>query len=215
MAKWKAGLSGIMPMSSKSLAPGIYIEELTRLPHPIECVSTRRVGLLGVTSRAVAPVAITGFGKAPRALGNQASEHIPLARGTNLLRFFPVQGNQIWGARTTSQDPEWQYINVRRLVVYIEQSISQGLQWAVFENNGPALWAAVRSTLEGFLTNLWQSGSLRGNKRQDAFFVRCDNTTMTQNDIDSGRLVSIVGFAPIFPAEFVVLQITGQTEKKK
>lgn len=204
-----------MPISPESRAPGIYIEALTSLPHPIECASTGRVGLLGVTSRAVAPVAITGFGKDPRALGNQASEHIPRARGINLLRFFPVQGNQIWGARTTSQDPEWQSINVRRLVVYIEQSINQGLQWAVFENNGPVLWADVGSSIEGFMTNLWQSGSLRGNKRQDAFFVRCDNATMTQNDIDAGRFVSIVGFAPVRPAEFVVLQITGQIKKKK
>jgi phage tail sheath protein FI len=125
-----------------------------------------------------------------------------------------VQGGQIWGARTTSQDPAWQDLNVRRLAVYIAQSITQQVQWVVFENNGPALWAALTSSVSGFLQSLWQSGSLHGTKRNDAFFVRCDNATMTQNDIDSGRFVMIVGFAPVRPAEFVILQIKGQTKKK-
>lgn len=181
--------SCLMP---ESLAPGIYIAEPLRLLHPIECASTGTAGFIGM--------ATSGF--------------LPFAGGINLLRYFPVQGNQIWGARTTSQDPEWQDINVRRLAVFVAQSISQRLQWAVFENNGPALWAALASSIEGFLSNLWQSGSLHGKKRHKAFFVRCDNATMTQNDIDSGRFVIIVGFAPVRPAEFIVLQITGQTKKK-
>lgn len=85
----------------------------------------------------------------------------------------------------------------------------------MFENNGPALWATVRSTVEAFLTNVWQAGSLVGNKQQDAYFVRCDQTTTTQNDIDSGRLVAIVGVAPLYPAELIVVQITAWTGKKK
>lgn len=151
----------------------------------------------------------------PHVLSKQAGEQIPLAPATRVLRFFPVQGNQVLSVSRTSPATEWQYVNIRRLVAYIEQSLHQGLQWAVFENNGPALWAAVRSTIEGFLTNLWQSGSLVGNKPQDAFFVRCDQTTMTQNDIDSGNLVAIVGFAPLYPAEFIVVQISALTGKKK
>ncbi len=126
-----------------------------------------------------------------------------------------MQGNLVWGARTSSQDSQWQHVNVRRLMLFIEHSLAQQLQWAVFENNAPSLWARVVSSVEGFLTSQWQSGSLHGKKRQEAFFVKCDSTTMTQNDIDNGRLVILVGFAPVHPAEFVVLQITGQTRKKK
>ena len=212
--KLKPGRGGIMPIFSRPLADGIYIEELTSLPHPIECVSTAPAGLPVATLAAVRSRPTTGFGMPPRALSNQAGAQVALAPATSVLRFFPVQGNQILGMSRTSQATQWQYVNIRRLVVYVEQSLNQGLQWAVFENNGPALWAAVRSTIEGFLTNLWQSGSLLGNKQQDAFFVRCDQTTMTQNDIDSGSLVAIVGFAPLYPAEFIVLQITGLTGKK-
>jgi phage tail sheath protein FI len=140
-----------------------------------------------------------------------AESNLLSTRGINLVRFFPGQGNRVWGARTTSQEPNWKYVNVRRLAVFIEQSLSRGLQWAVFEPNGPALWAAVRMTIEDFLLNLWKSGGLMGSKPEEAFFVRCDNTTITQSDIDMGRLVAIVGLAPVRPAEFVILRITGQT----
>jgi phage tail sheath protein FI len=177
----------------ESVAPGIHIAEVQSLLQPIDCVST------GIT----------------RSVGVAASGFASLTSRTNPLRFFPMQGNQIWGARTTSQDSEWQYVNIRRLVLFIEQSLGQQLHWAVFENNGPPLWARVVSTVAGFLTSQWQSGSLHGKMRHDAFFVKCDYTTMTQNDIDNGRLVIIVGFAPVRPAEFVVLQITGQTKPKK
>lgn len=133
------------------------------------------------------------------------------SRGINLLRFFVGQGNEVWGARTTSQDPEWIYINVRRLMIYIEQSIHQGVQWAVFEPNSQALWASVRLTVADFLLNVWQSGALQGTKPAEAFFVQLDNATMTQNDIDAGRLVVLVGVAPLKPAEFVLFRITVQT----
>jgi phage tail sheath protein FI len=133
------------------------------------------------------------------------------SRGINLLRVFPGQQIQVWGARTSSQDPDWKYVNIRRLAIFIEHSLSKGLQWAVFEPNGPALWAAVRLPIEDFLLNLWKSGGLMGPKAEEAFFVRCDNTTMTQADIDVGRFVVIVGFAPVRRAEFVILRITGQT----
>ena len=204
-----------MPNFMRPLAGGIHIEELTSLPHPIECVSTARAVFPVATFAAVTSRPLTGFGMPPRALTNQAGDQIPAGPASSLLRFFPVQGTQISGVSRTSQGTEWQYVNIRRLAVYIEQSLDQGLQWAVFENNGPALWAAVRSTLEGFLANLWQTGSLVGNKQQDAYFVRCDQTTMTQNDIDSGTLVAVVGFAPLYPAEFIVFQITAWTGKKK
>lgn len=132
-----------------------------------------------------------------------------------MLHFFPARGNQIWGARTTSQDTQWQYVNVRRLMIYIEQSLSQGLQWAVFENNNSLLWGRVINTVGTFLQSLVQQGTLQGD---GAYFVRCGSDTMTQADLDAGRLVLVVGVAPVEPAEFVVIQITvltNQTKKKK
>jgi hypothetical protein len=142
---------------------------------------------------------------------SSAESDLLSARGINVLRFFPGQGYEVWGARTTSQDLDWKYVNVRRLAIFVERSLSQGLQWAVFEPNGPTLWAAVRLRIEDFFLNVWRSGGLMGRRPEEAFFVRCDNTTMTQTDIDLVRFVVIVGLAPVRPAEFVILRITGQT----
>jgi phage tail sheath protein FI len=128
-------------------------------------------------------------------------------RGINALRYFPGKGYLIWGARTTSQDPEWKYVNVRRYLIYLEKSIDQGTQWVVFENNGPALWSSVQQTISDFLFNEWDAGALQGTKPDDAYFVRCDRTTMTQDDIDNGRLVCLVGVAVLKPAEFVIFRI--------
>jgi phage tail sheath protein FI len=130
------------------------------------------------------------------------------SRGIDLIRSFPAQGIKVWGARTTgSEDSDWKYVPVRRLLVFIEQSVSQGIQWAVFEPNGPALWAAVSSSVQNFLARLWKLGAFQGTTQQEAYFVRCDRTTMTQNDLDNGRLVCVVGVAPVRPAEFVIFQI--------
>ncbi len=104
-------------------------------------------------------------------------------------------------------DPEWRYVSVRRLGAYIEQSIDHGLQWVVFEPNDEATWARVRDQVADFLLTLWRDGRLAGTTPEDAFFVRADRTTMTQNDIDDGRLVVLVGFAPVRPAEFVIIRI--------
>ena len=131
------------------------------------------------------------------------------ARGINVLRTLPLQGTVIWSARTTSEDPDWQYVNVRRLSIFIEQSIVRGVQWAVFDPNSAAASVAVTRTIEHFLWGLWKAGALAGERAEDAFFVRCDRTTMTQADIDSGTVVVIVGVAPIRPAEFVVFRISG------
>jgi phage tail sheath protein FI len=130
------------------------------------------------------------------------------SRGIDVLRSFPGQGIKLWGARTTTdQDSEYKYVSVRRFMTYLERSIDQGTEWAVFEPNSPALWAVVRSSIENFLGNVWKQGALQGTTREEAFFVRCDPTTMTQDDIDNGRLVCLVGVAPVRPAEFVILQI--------
>ena len=106
-----------------------------------------------------------------------------------------------------SGDPEWKYVNVRRLIMYLEGSIERGIQWAVFEPNAQALWTQVRSAIENFLTTCWRNGMLQGSRPQDAAFVKCDRTTMTQDDIDNGRLVALIGVAPLQPAEFVIFRI--------
>jgi phage tail sheath protein FI len=106
-----------------------------------------------------------------------------------------------------SSDPEWKYVSLRRYLAYLERSLDRGTQWAVFEPNGEALWANVRRTVEDFLLNEWERGSLLGAKPEQAYFVRCDRSTMTQNDLDNGRLVCLVGVAPLRPAEFVIFRI--------
>jgi len=127
--------------------------------------------------------------------------------GINALRLFEGRGYRVWGARTMTSDPEWKYVNVRRLFIYLEHSIDTSTQWAVFEPNGPRLWANVRQTVEDFLLVEWQNGALLGSKPEEAFFVRCDRTTMTQNDLDNGRLICLIGVAPVRPAEFVIFRI--------
>jgi hypothetical protein len=127
--------------------------------------------------------------------------------GINALRFFEGRANRVWGARTMSSDPEWRYVNVRRLFIYLEHSIDRSTQWAVFEPNNERLWASVRQTIEDFLLQVWTTGALMGTKPEEAFFVRCDRTTMTQNDLDNGRLICLIGVAPTYPAEFVIFRI--------
>jgi phage tail sheath protein FI len=121
----------------------------------------------------------------------------------------------VWGARTISSDPEWKYVNVRRLFIYIEHSLDKGTQWAVFEPNNSRLWANIRETVENFLLVLWKDGALLGDKPEEAYFVRCDRTTMTQNDLDNGRLICLVGVAPVKPAEFVIFRVGQWTADAK
>jgi phage tail sheath protein FI len=127
--------------------------------------------------------------------------------GINALRFFEGRSNRVWGARTMSSDPEWKYVNVRRLFIYLEHSIDKSTQWAVFEPNNERLWASIRQTIEDFLLVTWRTGALMGTKPEEAYFVRCDRTTMTQNDLDNGRLICLIGVAPTYPAEFVIFRI--------
>ena len=105
------------------------------------------------------------------------------------------------------RDSDWKYVNVRRLLIFIEASIDRGLQWVVFEPNADPLWARVRRAITNFLTVLWRNGALEGTKPEEAFFVKCDRTTMTQTEIDQGRLICLVGVAPVKPAEFVIVRI--------
>lgn len=127
--------------------------------------------------------------------------------GINALRFFEGRANRVWGARTMSSDPEWKYVNIRRLFLFIEHSIDRATQWAVFEPNNERLWVSIRQSVEDFLYAVWRSGALMGTKPEEAFFVRCDRTTMTQNDLDNGRMICEVGIAPAAPAEFVIFRV--------
>jgi hypothetical protein len=106
-----------------------------------------------------------------------------------------------------SSDPLWKYINVRRLFNYLEESIEESTQWVVFEPNNERLWSRVRQTISGFLTTVWRDGALMGLTAEEAFFVKCDRTTMTDNDIETGRLIVLIGVAPVRPAEFVIFRI--------
>lgn len=127
----------------------------------------------------------------------------------NVLRDFrgAGRGYRVWGARVITSDPDWKYINVRRLFIFIEESIDQGTQWVVFEPNDEPLWQRVKRVITAFLTQVWRDGALMGKNPEEAYFVKCDRTTMTQNDIDNGRLIVQIGIAPVKPAEFVIFRI--------
>lgn len=134
-------------------------------------------------------------------------------RGVNVIRDFRSDGRgiRVWGARTMSSDPEWKYVNVRRLFLFIEESIDEATQWVVFEPNHEPLWAAITRNITNFLISVWRSGALMGITQEEAFFVKCDRTTMTQDDIDNGRLICYIGVAPVKPAEFVIFRISQKT----
>jgi phage tail sheath protein FI len=135
----------------------------------------------------------------------------PFPVNINVLRFFPDRGNRVWGARVVTSDPPWKYVNVRRLFIFLESSLDVGTQWVVFEPNDEPLWARVRASVANFLTTVWRSGALQGVTAGEAFFVKVDRTTMTQDDIDNGRLIILVGVAPVKPAEFVIFRIQQKT----
>ncbi len=131
--------------------------------------------------------------------------------GLNVLRNFPIYGNVVWGARTLEgadqMASEWKYIPVRRTALYIEESLFQGLKWVVFEPNDEPLWAQIRLNVGAFMHDLFRQGAFQGTTPRDAYFVKCDKETTTQNDIDRGIVNIVVGFAPLKPAEFVVIKI--------
>jgi len=139
--------------------------------------------------------------------------------GLNCLRTFPVAGNLVWGARTLAGADllasEWKYLPVRRLALYLEESLFRGTQWVVFEPNDDQLWSQIRLNVGAFMQTLFRQGAFQGKSPREAYFVKCDRETTTQNDIDRGIVNILVGFAPLKPAEFVVLkiqQMAGQVE---
>ena len=139
--------------------------------------------------------------------------------GVNCLRNFPIKGNVLWGSRTlVGADrlaSQWKYLPVRRLALYIEESLYRGLQWVVFEPNDEPLWGQIRLNVGAFMHDLFRQGAFQGTSTRDAYLVKCDKETTTQSDINKGIVNILVGFAPLKPAEFVILkiqQLAGQIQ---
>jgi Bacteriophage tail sheath protein len=131
--------------------------------------------------------------------------------GINCLRAFPGRGIRVWGARTLSYDPEWRYINVRRLVLTLRRWIDANMTWPSFEPNTPQLWVQLKRELNVYLTGLWQAGALAGSSAEQAFFIKCDEETNPSNVREAGQTVTVIGLAPGAPAEFVVVRIVLHT----
>ncbi len=142
---------------------------------------------------------------------NSGEQDMLNPKGVNLIRSFPGRGVRVWGARTLSSNATWKYINVRRLFIFLEESIKANTNWVVFEPNSEVLWTRVKRSVEMFLTTVWGSGALAGTAPEQAFFVDIGRNTMTQDDLDNGRLICVIGVAPVKPAEFVIFRIGQYT----
>jgi Bacteriophage tail sheath protein len=195
------------------------------IPDPLNEGRPRTVGPSGTVAGVYARIdANRGVWKAPAGAddGKLVGVTLPLQvtdlqngqfnpLGINLLRTFPIYGNVIWGARTLDgadrQASEWKYVPVRRTALFIEESLSQGLKWVVFEPNDEPLWSQIRLNVGAFMHDLFRLGAFQGATPREAYFVKCDSETTTQTDIDHGVVNILVGFAPLKPAEFVVIQI--------
>ena len=133
--------------------------------------------------------------------------------GINLIRTLPGQGIRIWGARTASSNSAFKYVNVRRLFIFVEESIKANTNWVVFEPNDPTLWQRVNLTISNFLDGLWRNGMLAGESAAESYFVEIGPSTMTRDDINNGRLICNIGIAPSRPAEFVIFRVTQHTSE--
>ena len=142
---------------------------------------------------------------------NKGEQDILNPAGVNLIRKLPGQGIRVWGARTASSNSAYKYVNVRRLFIYVEESIKANTNWVVFEPNDATLWTRVSITINGFLENLWRSGMLAGATPEESYFVEIGPSTMTKDDIANGRLICNIGIAPSRPAEFVIFRVTQFT----
>ncbi|MDQ3806308.1 MAG: phage tail sheath subtilisin-like domain-containing protein, partial [Acidobacteriota bacterium] len=133
-------------------------------------------------------------------------------RGVNCLRSLPGRGQRVWGARTLSRDPAWRYVNVRRLCLFIIRQILASLQWSAFQPNDRRLWNTITATLTLFLNDMYRAGALAGDTAEQAFFVKCNEETNPPEVLDLGEVVTLVGFAPARPAEFVLVTVRRTAE---
>ena len=217
---WLGSIGIIDPSNPNSSA---YFPRLI-IPDPINGNLPRNVGSSGTIAGVFARTDSTrGVWKAPAGtdatlrgasvavMVNDGDNGALNSQGLNVLRNFPVFGAISWGGRTLvgadQQASQWKYIPVRRTALYIEESLFESLKWVVFEPNDEPLWAQIRLNVGAFMQNLFRQGAFQGSSPKDAYFVKCDKTTTTQNDIDQGIVNILVGFAPLKPAEFVVIQI--------
>jgi phage tail sheath protein FI len=198
------------------LIPFPFPTTLTRIPDYAIPPSGHLVGIYARTDiergvhKAPANEVVRGITGLQRVLNKEQQDILnPFPVNINVIRDFRDnnRGIRVFGGRVITSDPDWKYVNVRRLLIFIEASIDRGLQWVVFEPNAEPLWARVRRSITNFLNLVWRNGALEGTKPEEAFFVKCDRTTMTQTDIDNGRLIVLVGVAPVKPAEFVIIRI--------
>jgi uncharacterized protein len=203
-----------------------------RLPDPLNNYNLRTFAPCGVVAGLYAQTDATrGVWKAPAGTAatlagvqslvykmSDAENGVLNPLGLNCFRTFPVYGSVLWGARTLvgadAQTSQWKYVPVRRVALFLEASLYQGTQWVVFEPNDEPLWSAIRLNIGSFMQNLFQQGYFQGSTPSQAYFVKCDSETTTQTDIDHGIVNIVVGFAPLLPAEFVIIkiqQMAGQT----
>ena len=222
-------INGLDSIGTDSANAALYFPRVIG-PDPLDNYRPKNIAPSGATAGVIARTdASIGIWKAPagveavlqgvepsiRLTDEDNGELNPL--GINCIRQFPVYGNIVWGARTLEGadmlQSEWKYINVRRLTLYVEESIFRSIKWTVFEPNDETLWSKLRSSISNFMNALWTSGAFAGSSVDSAYFVKVDDTTTTPSDIDQGIVNIIVGFAPVKPAEFIVItiqQIAGQ-----
>jgi Bacteriophage tail sheath protein len=224
---WLLGADGPAPTPNAA----VYFPRLT-VADPLAAGRPREVGPSGAMAGIYARTDATrGTWKAPAGIDAILSGAIPAVKlndadsgrlnpiAINALRTFPVIGNVAWGARTLfgadQRGSEWKYVPVRRMALYIENSLVGGLGWVVFEPNDEPLWAQIRLNVGAFMQDLFRQAAFQGATPREAYLVKCDRTTTTQSDIDKGIVNILVGFAPLKPAEFVVIriqQLAGQTQ---
>ena len=141
----------------------------------------------------------------------KAEQDVLNPEGVNLIRAIPGQGIRVWGARTASSNTAFKYVNVRRLFIYVEESIKANTNWVVFEPNDATLWQRVSLTISSFLDSMWRTGMLAGSSPSEGYFVEIGPSTMSRDDIMNGRLICNIGIAPSRPAEFVIFRVTQHT----
>ncbi len=223
---WKSSTIGVVNPNGAAFWPRL------RLADPLNNSQLRTFAPSGLVAGVYANTDTTrGVWKAPAGIGavlngvqnmtyqmSDAENGVLNPLGLNCFRTFPVYGPVLWGARTLvgadAEASQWKYVPIRRVALFLESSLYQGTQWVVFEPNDEPLWSAIRLNIGSFMQNLFIEGYFQGQTPDQAYFVKCDSETTTQTDIDNGVVNIVVGFAPLDPAEFVVIQIqqmTGQT----
>ena len=227
-----SAVSGVSAFGTNSKNAALYFPRLVK-PNPLRDNALDTFAPCGAVAGVIARTdAQRGLWKAPagqEAVLNSVSQlEVPLTDaengelnplGVNCLRSFPAAGRVVWGARTLQGNDrlasEWKYVPVRRLALFLEESLYRGTQWVVFEPNDAPLWSQIRLNIGGFMNTLFRQGAFQGSSPREAYLVKCDAETTTQNDIDNGIVNIVVGFAPLKPAEFVVIkiqQMARQTE---